>query len=42
LWAKFDRVHQNDPGYEQWEEACHEYEQNAESLLSAEEKARAH
>jgi hypothetical protein len=41
LWAKFDRVHQNDPGYEQWEEACHEYEHNAESLLSAEEKARA-
>jgi hypothetical protein len=41
LWAKFNRAHKDDATYEQWEQSCHEYEQNAESLLSPKEKARA-
>ena len=34
--AQFRRDHADDPGYEQWEQACHEGERNAEeSLLPA-------
>jgi hypothetical protein len=33
LWAKFNRVHKDEADWEQWEQACHEGEHNAESLL---------
>jgi len=36
LQAQFHRDHADEPGYEQWEQACHEGERNAEeSLLPA-------
>ncbi len=33
VWAKFNRAHKNESDWEQWEQACHEGEHNAESLI---------
>jgi len=42
LWAKFNRTNQDDPNFEQWEQACHEGEKNAlESLLTPAQAAEA-
>lgn len=41
LWALYNRTNTDDPTYEQWEQACHEGEKNAELSLLTPAQAKA-
>jgi hypothetical protein len=42
IWAQYNRIHQDEPDWEQWEQACHEGEKNAlDSLLVSAPRTKA-